>query len=267
MYIPDPRWEEPNLLIPGKKPVAPVVVDRSHPIGNDVAFSFLFQGEFGSATGGDQMRFSQESAASTLPSFNEHGLRMYADFGSGDDDRVRTLNSYPTLRSASDQPAQTLVIEYIPEPVSVNQKVDLLNGSDSLGFYIIRQGADNVWIGYQGGNGFAYLQTGLTDDEAWRIGELNRVVISASSLNTDSRFLFANINGQEFIGNSGSSNNVGGGTLTTSLVPFSLSPNSGTTNYYHYNGSIKSVTLIHNAYTQEGVNRLYADPYQFLIPA
>ena len=30
--IPDPRWEEPNLLIPGKKPIGPVVVDWSHPI-------------------------------------------------------------------------------------------------------------------------------------------------------------------------------------------------------------------------------------------
>lgn len=30
MYIPDPRWEEPNLLIPGRKPVRPVVVDENH---------------------------------------------------------------------------------------------------------------------------------------------------------------------------------------------------------------------------------------------
>lgn len=28
--LPDPRWEEPNLLIPGKKPTGPVVVDRDH---------------------------------------------------------------------------------------------------------------------------------------------------------------------------------------------------------------------------------------------
>lgn len=32
MFIPDPRWEEPSLLIPGKKPTGPVTIDWSHPL-------------------------------------------------------------------------------------------------------------------------------------------------------------------------------------------------------------------------------------------
>jgi len=42
MYIPDPRWEEPNLLIPGKKPVGPVKIDWTHALGKGLAFGQLY---------------------------------------------------------------------------------------------------------------------------------------------------------------------------------------------------------------------------------
>lgn len=38
MFIPDPRWEEPNLLIPGKKPTGPVVIDWSHTLARGAGF-------------------------------------------------------------------------------------------------------------------------------------------------------------------------------------------------------------------------------------
>jgi len=41
MYIPDSRWEEPNLLIPGKKPVRPVQIDWSRSITKDLLFCIL----------------------------------------------------------------------------------------------------------------------------------------------------------------------------------------------------------------------------------
>lgn len=39
--IPDPRWEEPALLYPGRKPVGPVEVDWTHSVGRDVLFAFM----------------------------------------------------------------------------------------------------------------------------------------------------------------------------------------------------------------------------------
>lgn len=44
MFIPDPRWEEPNLLIPGKKPTGPVVIDWSHPLARGLKNAFGFAG-------------------------------------------------------------------------------------------------------------------------------------------------------------------------------------------------------------------------------
>ena len=35
--IPDPRWEEPNLLIPGVKPTGPVAINRDNDIGRHIA--------------------------------------------------------------------------------------------------------------------------------------------------------------------------------------------------------------------------------------
>lgn len=43
LIIPDPRWEEPNLLIPGRKPVGPVTIDWSHPLANGLTVCILFQ--------------------------------------------------------------------------------------------------------------------------------------------------------------------------------------------------------------------------------
>lgn len=36
--IPDPRWEDPCLLVPGKKPVSPVVIDWGHPMTSRLCF-------------------------------------------------------------------------------------------------------------------------------------------------------------------------------------------------------------------------------------
>ena len=41
MWVPDPRWEEPNLLIPGKKPVGPVQVDWSHPLAEGLLHYYM----------------------------------------------------------------------------------------------------------------------------------------------------------------------------------------------------------------------------------
>lgn len=38
LYLPDPRWEMPELLTPGKKPSGSVVVDRSHPFAPTTVF-------------------------------------------------------------------------------------------------------------------------------------------------------------------------------------------------------------------------------------
>lgn len=43
LIIPDPRWEEPNLLIPGRKPVGPVTIDWSHPLAQGLTVCILFQ--------------------------------------------------------------------------------------------------------------------------------------------------------------------------------------------------------------------------------
>ena len=39
--IPDPRWEEPNLLIPGVKPTGPVVIDWGHPLARGLVSCVL----------------------------------------------------------------------------------------------------------------------------------------------------------------------------------------------------------------------------------
>ena len=41
-HIPDPRFEMPALLTPGRKPTGPVVIDHSHPIGAKCSGVILF---------------------------------------------------------------------------------------------------------------------------------------------------------------------------------------------------------------------------------
>ena len=43
LIIPDPRWEMPALLEPGRKPVGNVVVDWEHPVGQHVIHAFVPQ--------------------------------------------------------------------------------------------------------------------------------------------------------------------------------------------------------------------------------
>jgi hypothetical protein len=53
MWIPDPRWEEPNLLIPGKKPAAPTVIDWDNPITRGLLDVFVAPTRDGLASVGD----------------------------------------------------------------------------------------------------------------------------------------------------------------------------------------------------------------------
>jgi hypothetical protein len=42
IVLPDPRLEHPGLLIPGRKPTCPVVIDRSHPLSKGLEFFTIF---------------------------------------------------------------------------------------------------------------------------------------------------------------------------------------------------------------------------------
>lgn len=44
-WIPDSRWEDPSLLIPGDKPIGPVEVDWSNPITSGMQVALIFNGE------------------------------------------------------------------------------------------------------------------------------------------------------------------------------------------------------------------------------
>lgn len=71
LYLPDARFEMPELLVPGRKPTGPVVVDRQHNLARSLQVAYLFKP---SSVARDSARGNHGTLYNMQPTFTKDGL-------------------------------------------------------------------------------------------------------------------------------------------------------------------------------------------------
>jgi len=235
MYIPDPRWEEPSLLIPGKKPVGPVVDTGA----SDAVF--LFPDGFATLDGTPPDSTNNVSKGPYYASFNGTDSRISYP------DRFLLANSNFTVvakfRKNSDH------FGYV-----FSQTEDLVNGDSGaiIGIYVIKS-ADVPIFAIRGNSNSG--TTGVSGGVECAIGEWVTVV--------------ARRNGDEAAIFDKTGKTTGAITFSTSNVnTFSI----GSRRYENawgtiFDGDIEFVREIKSALPDGLCHSIVRNPYQFLIPA
>ena len=252
--IPDPRFEMPELLIPGRKPKGKVTVDQSHPLGRKMTGCWLFNHTYKDVVSGKTMSTSPCSGTYNAPAFA---------FDEGDPcvhiDATADRLLYPSARLI---PSLDFTIAVIASPKEKDGNSGLvhIDGANSISYFRCYWGSDGLMDIFLGGRSSTNQGTDVTT--------LNKQLISFSSIygNGNQQYVFQN--GTKLI----DSTNTAGPDLTNSahyLHIGTLTVDSSacgsvfnqTDCYYH------AVMIWDRAFTEAEHRELYKNPYQFLIPA
>jgi hypothetical protein len=234
-FIPDPRFEMPSLLDPGRKPVGPVEIDWDHPLAKKILHYFLHQNSAGIDLA------TQQRLTVTAPT-RRGGLAI-------DSTSNYMLNSTQPAISAG----MSLMHVYTPTVnTTTNRYLSDFGGSNE--FAII--------AGYQNNNynlfGGSYPISGNASNSQMPMSGVGITDALCYTVNSDFTNLTGYVNGIEYV-----NANPNSGDLEASQG-FRIGSSWG-------GGSaaigIFDATIIFHALTANEVKGITQDPYQVLIPA
>jgi hypothetical protein len=251
MIIPDARWEMPELLMPGKKPVGPVKIDWSHPLTRELRFCDI-------AGAGDLVSGSAPSVDNTTKKGSSDGLVLVCSTS-----QINRQYDFDPLKTSSGDGLGnfTMVVRGNPFATTTSshafvQKADD-NGSpfNQVGLYFNTNAsfggtnASFAFIAYDGGTS-AVASAGQIDSEfhtfaGHRVGTAMFIYRDGVALATASPAVRDIYDGNRriAIGSNGSS----GANAYLGDITFAMAWDRALTDIEHAS--------------------LAADPYQFLIPA
>lgn len=254
--IPNPRWEEPNLLIPGRKPVGPVQIDWSHPLARDIEACWV-------TPWGKQLRDLKGkyiTTTGTNPATIQRGNLFYVPSGT-------TGTEYDLRPSAAGD--RTLYIRGRSNLTTTQICLSIRLGSGSfnqvsLGYNYWTTGAVNTTI--TGGfsafatrdpdpHSYSYTAAGIVAAGEWftlvgvfKSGEALKIYVNGKKLSVTSSLTF----------------DVGDGWSAAQHTEIGGAADGGSTGW---NGDIATAGIFTRALSDAEATSLSANPYQFLIPA
>lgn len=246
--IPDPRWEEPNLLIPGRKPTGPVVIDWSHPMtAGLISMPTAVYGGFSDLT-------NKVSWTTLIPQNYSvwYGQQVY----SGDNgEPFRSTDSRLITLLQGDQ--FTIFVNCVYGPTSTtNPAIMGWSGADDLVFYP----NDSVYSNKQrvfwrnSPIGVSPLVGGVDGP----VGSVVSMVLTFENL-SGTAYQKGYVNGSLIT--SGSAANAARGSVTH--VEFGRWETQGAADA----GRISGAAMWDRCLSPAEVGSLSRNPYQFLIPA
>jgi hypothetical protein len=250
VVIPDPRWENPAMLIPDRKPVGPVQIDWSNPLTNGLVALPM-------ATGRGLL--DPVGRANWVANRPQNIQAFKSDFIASPDTDHAYDTATPVVRDLPEQPEFTVVcIAYSQGPPGTpNPAVAGWSGSDDMIFYV-NSSSNNTntarifWRNCPGGpqildagNGFVGLGV--------RVSFGVRFKTSSGTAYTDG---FE----QGIIENSQSATDSGRGTFSRFEFGRWLTQRAD-------RGGLSIVSMWERALSDAEIQSVSADPYQFLIPA
>ena len=266
MWLSDPRIEEPNLLIPGRKPAGPVEINWSHPMTKGLKLCPWFsegRDSIPDLVGGQWDR--------TTGNPGTPGKVDAGDFGSlpasrglvGLDDTVIYQHSSYYWGGEPDGP-RTLIVD---------QKYSRWSGNQYL-FAIGQQAAGFLWRVRMQNNLFSHdIQGGwkLFNDSELH-GNRNVYALVQPSSSTDVVDAIAYRNLEALTVNSSQSRTLNTSSSFRPLL-FGSTPNLPTAGTKGYGNSSSDFGQINYLYfwerdlSEKEIQSLFFDPYQYLVPA
>jgi hypothetical protein len=234
-FIPDPRFEMPSLLEPGRKPVGLVEIDWGHPIAKKILHYWMHQNSAGIDL------ITQQRLTVTAPK-RRGGL---------------AIDSTSNYMLNSTQPA-------IPIGMSV-MHIYTPSVDTTTNRYLSDFGGENefaIIAGYQDGNynlfGGSYPISGNASNSQMPMSGAGITDALCYTVNADFTNLTGYVNGIEYV-----NANPNSGDLEASQgfrIGSSWAGNNAAIGIF-------DATIIFQALTSDEVKRITQDPYQMLIPA
>ncbi len=254
--IPDPRWEEPNLLIAGKKPIGEVEIDWDNKAANGLDYSYLFNN-----------RSVKNLADKNSDGIPTSGVSFEAIDGRGLCAKFDTDSEHIAFEPfVISETATIIFVVYIDEfPDGVGSWLSNVFGDE----YTTASWNSTLIIRLGQGGSSSYKKWGMMSRNS-STGEEN--ILATRELTLGYNFLAVKLDGvnSKIFDNQGI---TGTGTLTDRIVhaipnEFWLGGmNNASDNYRQFMGSCFAMNIYPNvALPDETILSMLNNSYQFLIP-
>lgn len=244
VHIEETLLREPNLWVPGKKPIGPVKIDWEHPLGKLVQIAFIP----GGGIARDAMRPPLNvEYTTTTPIINSRYADLRDDGGFVYDDSFDVVTEFTILVRASRE--STNLDGLVSDKNNTNWNTSdgfSLSGRGGMGRFFFRIGANNSVYD----NTVGSLNTFHNIAATWKASVEQKVYQDGVALTQTS---------------------ASGTVPATSFTKSSQSIRIGT--YYaggpswSWDGLIDYAFVVNKHMTQQEIIAFHLDPYQFLIPA
>lgn len=240
--IPDPRWEEPNLLLPGVKPTGPVVIDWDHPLAKGLTRCILpaLMGDIDLVTEKIPIRSGTYSYDANKLNFDSSGDGVF-EYGATANVAGTGIRTILTIAATNHATAEFVAI-------------GCFNSSSGGEFFILSldQNGGFRYFVREGGNA-ADLKTG----SAGVTEGVKYTILGVSRSSTDHELF---IDGLSVETSSNSS-------IPDDLDKTSLGAWQDSSPTYTGLGSVWAGLIWTRALTDTEIQSISRDPYSFLIPA
>ena len=259
-YIPDPRWQAPELLTPGKKPVGPVEIDWSHPAAQYFETGLLFN-ETGTKTIGpwDVGWTNNSSNVSLGVDGGVYGAVIATNDTTDthylyDSDWLDVYQTRTGKNQMYGSGGSTIAFKFILHDLSPADDLGIfdMGGDDgSSGLYVFSHLADSGKLKCAYGNWVTHSTSGFSINAnqwyscVWRIKEDTSTELWVDGVSVDSA--------------------ASSGTVSTSQMEIGRA--FGGIYAHSLFGSIAHWYVYRQALPDAMCASLSRDPYQFLIPA
>jgi len=260
MWLPDPRFEAPELFEPGRKPVGNVVIDRNHWAAKDIVLCMPLQVD-GS--------WRQDLSKQSVISYDGAGVdsppdpiggTMYFDdngSGSGSNDRFK-INQDMVVRDGQRTFLTSLKIDaassnynYVLGSTYATRTFSRTSASNDLNINLYAKG-NHGWHDHSG--------------RVWNLNQKYQVGYTADYVNNDAKTI---VDGKLFsmTKNGAGFTSANWDSGTDADTHFGRHGNIGWHNYYGLNAFVDYVYMWDRILSSAEVASIYRNPYQFLIPA